>query len=85
MAINLKSMIKSKNKIPLFLMLKLKMEMIMRMNHHKLMKRLMKKMKLMQEMIINHQIRRMKERNIHLKEVKKEILGYKDQYHILKR
>jgi glycine cleavage system protein P-like pyridoxal-binding family len=60
------------------------MEMIMKKNLHKLMKRLMKKMKLMHEMILNHR-RRKKERNIHLKEVKKEILGCKDPYHILKR
>jgi hypothetical protein len=71
-------------------MLKLKMEIIMRKNHRKLMKNnktmsIMKKMDLMQEMILNLKRRRMKEISIHLKEVKKEILGCKDPYHILKR
>jgi hypothetical protein len=90
MEINIKSMIKIKNKIPLFLMLKLKMEIIMKKNHLKLMENnktmsMMKKMKLMCRMILNLQRRRVKERSIHLQEVMKEILGCKDPYHILKR
>jgi hypothetical protein len=80
MEINLKSVVKIKNQIPLFLMLKLKTEITVKKNHCKLMKNhktmsIMKKMNLMQEMILNLQRRRMKERSIHLKEVKKEILG----------
>jgi hypothetical protein len=71
-------------------MLKLKMEIIMGRNHLKLMKNnkimiIMKKMKLKKEMILNLQRRIMKQINIHQKEVKREILGYIDQYHILKR
>jgi hypothetical protein len=61
MEINLKSVIKIKKEILLFPMMKQKMEIIMRKNHLKLMKRLIKKMKLMQEMILNHQRRRKKE------------------------
>jgi hypothetical protein len=90
MEVNLKSMVKIKNEIPLFLVLKLKMEIIMKKNHLKLMKNnktmsIMKKMKLICRMILNLQRRRMKERSIHLKKVKKEILGCKDQNHTLKR
>jgi hypothetical protein len=90
MEINLKSVIKIKNKIPLFLMLKLKIGIITKNNHCKLIKNhrttsIMKKMKLMCRMILNLQRRRMNERSIHLQEAKKEILGCKDPYHILKR
>jgi hypothetical protein len=53
------------------------------MKNNKIM-RIMKKMKLMKEMIFNLQGRN-RERSIHLKEVKKEILGCKDPYHIHKR
>jgi hypothetical protein len=45
---------------------------------------IMKKINLMQEMILNLQRRRMKEISIHPKEVNKEILGCKDPFHILK-
>jgi hypothetical protein len=61
MEINLKSVIKIKNKIPLFFMVKLKMEMIMGKNHLKLTKTDKKKMNLIQEMILNLQRRRKKE------------------------
>jgi hypothetical protein len=61
-----------------------------RKNHRKLMKNnktmsIMKNMNLMQEMILNLQRGRMKERNTNQKEVNKEILRWRDQYHILKR
>jgi hypothetical protein len=72
MEINLRSMIKIKNKIPLFLMLKLKIEIIIIMkNDLKLMENnkkmsVKKKMKLMCRMILNLQRRRLKERSVHL-------------------
>jgi hypothetical protein len=92
MIMDLMGTLKIKRMILLFLMLKLNMIIIImkKKNYLKLIEdnniiRMMKKMKLVQEMILNLQTRRTRRRNIHQHKVKRGTHGFKYPYHILKR